>query len=182
VSSEQRDEALERKVREAYRRPVPMPPLDQAALLRALAAEPAPVRGGWLRGGGLTLSFPAAAAVAAVLVLAGVMAGMALQRRATPLASNSDQLIHFALVAPRASQVAVVGDFNGWDPRATPMRKLPSGATWTAAISVPEGHYTYAFVIDGRIWMSDPTAPLAPGDGFGHESSVLVVPPGRSAS
>jgi hypothetical protein len=182
VSPEPRDEALERSIREAYRRPVPMAPFDQPALLRTLAAEPPPAsRHEWKRGG-LTLSLPAAAAAAVLVMLGGMAAGIALERRAAPTAPDASQLVHFALVAPSASHVAVVGDFNGWDPRATPMRKLPSGATWTAAISVREGRYAYEFVIDGRTWMPDPTAPLAPGDGFGHESSVLVVPPGRSAS
>jgi len=184
VSAELRDEELERSFREAYRRPVPMPPLDEPALLSALAAERPPAssagRPRWT-GGGFMLSVPFAAAAALLLVLAGVLGGMALERRVTPTTPDSAQLIQFALVAPSASHVAVVGDFNGWDPRATPMRKLPSGATWTAAISVPEGRYAYAFVVDGRTWMPDPTAPLAPGDGFGHDSSVLVVPPGRSA-
>src|SRR5262249_61289337 len=129
-----------------------------------------------------SLSLPAAIGAAAALLLVGMLAGAALERRASrPRATIGDsQMVHFALIAPRASQVAVVGDFNGWDPIATPMRRLPSGATWTAAIAVPEGRYAYAFVIDGRTWIPDPTAPLAPGDGFGHESSVLVVPAGRA--
>jgi hypothetical protein len=183
MSAEPRDEALERRVREAYLRPVPMTPLDERALLRALAAEPPPAaRPRWERSGGLTLSLPAAAAAALLLMLGGMVAGIALERRVAPLGPDGSQLVHFALVAPSASHVAVVGDFNGWDARATPMRKLGSGATWTAAISVREGRYAYEFVIDGRTWMPDPTAPLAPGDGFGHESSVLVVPPSRSAS
>jgi hypothetical protein len=183
MSAEPRDETLEQRVREAYFRPVPMPPLDEPALVRALAAEPSPAsRPGWSRGRGLTLSLPAAAAAALLLVLGGMAAGVALKRGTAPSAPEGSQLVHFALVAPSASHVAVVGDFNGWDPRATPMRKLGSGATWTAAISVREGRYAYEFVIDGRTWMPDPTAPLAPGDGFGHESSVLVVPPWRSAS
>jgi hypothetical protein len=185
VSAEPLDPQLERSIRQAYERPVPVPALDPAKLLRALAAEQPPRRGwGWRSD--LALSLPAAASLAAALLVVGILAGAALERRALAPASGAapaaSQVVHFALVAPRASRVAVVGDFNGWDPVATPMRKLRSGATWTAAIAVPEGRYAYAFVVDGRTWMPDPTAPLAPGDGFGHESSVLVVPASRSAS
>lgn len=183
MSGEPLEQDLERSVREAYERPVPVPPLDQEKLLRALSAERVPRRPRFeLRLP--PLSWPAAVGAAAALLLVGMLAGAALERRAAtpPTAAIEAQMVHFAVVAPRASRVAVVGDFNGWDPIATPMRRLPSGATWTAAIAVPEGRYAYAFVIDGRTWMPDPTAPLAPGDGFGHESSVLVVPAGRSSS
>ena len=190
MSAEPRDEKLERAVRRAYERPVPVPPLDHERLLRALAAEPVPMRGTSGEGFALrlpALSWPVAAAAALAVLVVGMMAGAALERRkAMPpratAASAESQMIHFALVAPRASRVVVVGDFNGWDTGATPMRKLASGATWTAAVAMPEGRYAYAFVIDGRTWLPDPAAPLAPGDGFGHESSVLVVPAGRSAS
>ena len=37
------------------------------------------------------------------------------------------------------------------------------------------GRYTYAFLLDGRLWVPDPTAPLAPEDGFGRRNSVVVV-------
>lgn len=190
MNPERPDEEFERSIREAYARPVPVPALDAPGLLRALERQPPPRRdGSWRRflaPRGLTLSLPAAAALAAVLLLAGALGGAALQRRASERepapAAGGAQTVHFALVAPRASRVAVVGDFNGWDPVATPMRRLEGGATWTAAIAVPEGRYAYAFVVDGRTWMPDPTAPLAPGDGFGHANSVLVVPAGRSSS
>ncbi len=35
----------------------------------------------------------------------------------------------FAVWAPHAQRVALVGDFNGWDTAATPMDRLPDG-TW----------------------------------------------------
>jgi len=190
VSAEPLDQELERSVREAYERPVPVAPLDPSKLLRDLEAQPRPRPSGWwwrhATPRGLALPLPAAAGSAVVLVLMGMLAGAALERRGaatlSPRLVADSQMVHFALVAPRASRVTVVGDFNDWDPKATPMRKLPSGATWTVAIAVPEGRYAYAFVIDGRTWLPDPTAPIAPGDGFGHESSVLVVPAGRSSS
>jgi len=44
--------------------------------------------------------------------------------------------VHFAVWAPNAQRVSVIGDFNRWDGRANPMRKLvPSGA-WE--IFIPE--------------------------------------------
>ena len=35
--------------------------------------------------------------------------------------------VHFAVWAPNADRVSVIGDFNGWDGRVTPMRFLTTG-------------------------------------------------------
>jgi hypothetical protein len=76
--------------------------------------------------------------------------------------------------APTATRVAVVGDFNGWDVVATPLFRVASGAVWTVDVRMPPGRYGYAFVVDGRQWVADPTAPLAP-DAFGTPTSVIIV-------
>jgi 1,4-alpha-glucan branching enzyme len=39
--------------------------------------------------------------------------------------------VHFAVWAPNASRVSVVGDFNGWDGRVNPMRRLARHGVWT---------------------------------------------------
>ena len=36
---------------------------------------------------------------------------------------------HFAVWAPNAQSVSVVGDWNGWDPRTNPMRYVPKYGT-----------------------------------------------------
>ncbi len=81
----------------------------------------------------------------------------------------------FAVLAPAARRVAVVGDFNNWDGAATPMRYDAAAGLWTARLALPAGRYVYAYLVDGARWMADPNAPLAPADGFGRQSSVLVV-------
>jgi len=100
-----------------------------------------------------------------------------------PLAPH-DTVIKFVLVAPQASTVAVVGDFNNWDAQATPMTRTPTGGTWSVAIPLHAGRHVYAFVINGANgttqWVADPTAPLAPEDGLGAPNSVVLV--GGSAS
>jgi len=102
-----------------------------------------------------------------------------------PLALSSDtNVIKFVLVAPHASNVAVVGDFNDWDSKATPMTRTKTGGTWSVAIRLPAGRHVYAFVVNGANgstqWVADPTAPLAPEDGLGAPNSVVLV--GGSAS
>jgi hypothetical protein len=98
--------------------------------------------------------------------------------------SDSGRVIRFVLIAPHASTVAVVGDFNNWDAQATPMTRTPTGGTWSVAIPLPAGRHVYAFVVNGANgntqWVADPTAPLAPEDGLGAPNSVVLV--GGSAS
>jgi 1,4-alpha-glucan branching enzyme len=44
--------------------------------------------------------------------------------------------VHFAVWAPNADRVSVIGDFNGWDGRVHPMRLLQPGGIWE--IFVPD--------------------------------------------
>jgi 1,4-alpha-glucan branching enzyme len=44
--------------------------------------------------------------------------------------------VHFAVWAPNAERVSVIGEFNGWDGRVTPMRLLVPGGFWE--IFMPE--------------------------------------------
>jgi 1,4-alpha-glucan branching enzyme len=60
--------------------------------------------------------------------------------------------------AEPAGAVSVVGDFNGWDPFAHPLRKRGNGAR-TAVVSVPAGstlHFRY--LAEGGVWFDDDTA------------------------
>lgn len=81
--------------------------------------------------------------------------------------------VQFVLVAPKARNVVVVGDFNDWDPAAAPL-KATSGV-WSGEVDVPFGRHDYAFVVDGERWVRDPSAPQAPADEFGNGYSVIVV-------
>ncbi|MEQ1757039.1 MAG: 1,4-alpha-glucan branching protein GlgB [Vicinamibacterales bacterium] len=53
--------------------------------------------------------------------------------------------VHFAVWAPNAQRVSVVGDFNGWDGRMHPMRKLIPSGVWEVFLpGVPDGsRYKY---------------------------------------
>ena len=92
--------------------------------------------------------------------------------------SDTVRVIKFVLVAPHAATVSVVGDFNDWDAKATPMTRTPTGGTWSVAVPLNAGRHVYAFVVNGANgtqWVADPSAPLAPEDGLGAPNSVVLV-------
>jgi 1,4-alpha-glucan branching enzyme len=49
--------------------------------------------------------------------------------------------------------VSLVGDFNNWDPQATPMEQRGRGS-WRVTLDLPPGQYGYKFVADG-MWVLD---------------------------
>ena len=82
--------------------------------------------------------------------------------------------VRFALVAPTAVRVSIVGDFNRWDATALPLRRSADGRTWEVEVKLQPGRYSYAFLIDGRL-ARDPTAPQDVGDDFGTPNSIVTV-------
>ena len=53
--------------------------------------------------------------------------------------------VYFAVWAPNAQRVSVVGDFNGWDGRVNPMRKLIDSGVWELFLPgiKPGAHYKF---------------------------------------
>ncbi len=90
----------------------------------------------------------------------------------TASAVDGQNQVLFVMPAPGAHSVSVVGNFNGWE--ATPLADENGDGIWTANISLPDGRYEYAFVVDGRWWGQDP---LADGyvHSFGEYNSVRYV-------
>jgi hypothetical protein len=84
-------------------------------------------------------------------------------------------IVQFGFVAPQASSVALVGDFNDWDPKATPLRAASTGGVWSVEVPIQPGRHLYAFVVDGTVWRPDPAAPKATGEDFGEPNSALTV-------
>jgi hypothetical protein len=173
------DEVLQRAVSE-LRRPVRLDPaVDERALdrIRAEAAGwPASLNryrwGAWIAG----------AAIAAGLLLAVVLrhsdqpSTLASASHAeTTAATGEARQVYLRLDAPASSRVAVVGDFNDWDPAATPLHPTGDRGTWVVELRLKPGRYHYTFLIDGRRWERDPREAPATGSDFGAPVSVLTV-------
>ena len=175
------DEVLQRVVSE-LRLPVRLDPaVDERALdqIRAEAAGwPASPNGhrwgAWIAG----------AAIAAGLLLAVLLRHPAQPSKPADFsaveagasdASAGARPVYLRLDAPASSRVAVVGDFNDWDPAATPLRPAGDPGTWVVELRLKPGRYNYTFLIDGRRWERDPSESPAAESDFGAPVSVLTV-------
>ncbi len=78
---------------------------------------------------------------------------------------NGQKGVYFAVWAPHAATVSVVGDFNGWDPEATPMGLLETSGIYEAFVPGLETGQLYKFAITTRtgkvLYKSDPYAQYA---------------------
>jgi hypothetical protein len=116
---------------------------------------------------------PAWAAALAAGIVAVVTVGMLRPRPHAP--GLSPIPVQFVLVAPSARSVAVVGDFNNWGLNDTALVAENHNGVWSVSAPVRAGVHRYAFLVDGKQYVADPTAPRSSGDDFGMPSSALVV-------
>jgi 1,4-alpha-glucan branching enzyme len=78
-------------------------------------------------------------------------------------AQPGDEGVDFAVWAPNAHEVRVIGDFAGWGPYdGAPMQRLPSGGIWQASVPEASAGHRYKFRVHGRdgVWR-DKADPLA---------------------
>ena len=130
---------------------------------------------GWLGAAANISRRPAWAAALAAGVVAVV--SLAVVKRTTNTVAATGQAIpvQFVLVAPDARSVAVVGDFNNWGLNDTALVAENHHGVWSVSAPVHTGVHRYAFLVNGKQWVADPTAPRAADDDFGQPSSALVV-------
>lgn len=109
------------------------------------------------------LGFATAGFSAAVLILLSVF-----QPPVMPLCSN-----RFVLFEPAAGQVELAGSFTGW--QRISMQRIGSSGYWEINLPVPSGEHRFAYILDGKRRISDPTLPASEKDDFGGENSILSV-------
>ena len=90
------------------------------------------------------------------------------------VASANDSHL-FRIQAPDATRVALVADFNNWDPSANPL--LPTGdGWWELDLRLPAGVHQYSYLVDGKM-VTPPDADVTVDDGFGGKNGRLQVFP-----
>lgn len=134
------------------------------SVMKRIAAEPRP-----------RPSFATVVKAAGVVVVIG-LAVFAATRGLLKRPRNELVAVHFTLEAPGAASVTLVGDFSDWDPSAIAMKDADGDGTWEARLRLkPGGAYLYNFVIDGELWVVDPSADGYVDDGFGSRNSLLQL-------
>ncbi len=181
------------------KRTEPTDPRTISRIVRAAVGPPTTMTIGWWRRR-RTLTVRAIAGLATAAALSGLVLGGALHSvmrgdAATqavnapagldPLSipvhevanggdfSEQPMSVQFVLVAPEARRVALVGDFNGWDPSAEPLRRDHTGI-WSGTVLLPPGRHAYSFIVDDSIWTPDPKAPMVEDADFDRPHSVRV--------
>ncbi len=82
--------------------------------------------------------------------------------------------ITFALPVDAVDQpVSVVGDFNGWDPFAHPLKKRSNG-TRSVSVELPSGHYRFKYLAADGSWLTEPDAEQVGNDYAGVDSLLAV--------
>jgi hypothetical protein len=136
--------------------------------------------------------------IAAGLIAAGVLIGFVGRVMLAPRASSTPptqiaaapaQTMHvastsssdvvalpqqFVLRSATARVVSVVGDFNDWNPKRSPLTRSADG-DWSTIIPVLPGRHLYGFMVDDSLFVLDPRAPRAHDPDLGSEGSVIIV-------
>lgn len=81
--------------------------------------------------------------------------------------------VNFICNAPLAQAVALVGDFNKWNPSAHLMKRMPDRA-WMLTVELHHGHHRYAFLVDGVLTL-DPRAQGVTRNDKGERVSMIPV-------
>jgi hypothetical protein len=90
-------------------------------------------------------------------------------------AGDTTAKVTFALpTAEVEGNVSVLGDFNGWDASAHPLKKRSNG-TRSVTVELPNGEYRFKYCTDAGEWFCDPQVTDVVYNEFNTADSVLRV-------
>ncbi len=92
--------------------------------------------------------------------------------KAKPLVIKEVKIFFYC---PPAQNVAVTGDFNGWDKDGVPLKPAGKPGLWTTNLRLKPGAYSYNFIVDGERLVPDPNSPAQAPDGYGGTDSIMLV-------
>jgi len=80
----------------------------------------------------------------------------------------------FAISAPQARDVYIVGDFNHWKMNDDSRLSKTEGGGWAKDVELPAGRYRYKFVVDGE-WLLDSRNAEKEQNPFGTFDSIIKL-------
>ncbi|QNM85608.1 isoamylase early set domain-containing protein [Polaribacter pectinis] len=83
--------------------------------------------------------------------------------------------VTFTVDAEEAKNVAVVGSFNEWNSKATPLKKLKNGSFKGTVDLDAANSYEFRYLVDGAYVNEQEADGLAWNDFAGAENSVITV-------
>ncbi len=79
-------------------------------------------------------------------------------------------------MAMSAENVYLVGDFNGWNPEANPMKRRKDGAFDITVNLEKDREYQFKYLLNGHIWENDDSADRYVRSPYGDtDNSVVAV-------
>jgi 1,4-alpha-glucan branching enzyme len=78
-------------------------------------------------------------------------------------------------VASSANKVNLAGDFNNWDTKSIPMKKIKSGEFYTSVDLKKGKEYEFKYLIDDKQWVNEPEADKHVTNIFQSNNSVVIV-------
>lgn len=147
----------------------------RAAAIVVLSAA-AGIAGFMLRGVAPSLGRRPAAAVAAnAATSTGGATGMPVTPVSAPDLESMAVPTQFVLENRNAHHVALVGDFNGWNPSQMPMTRHDGSGLWAITLPVSPGRHLYAFMVDDSLFTLDPRTSRTRDKDVGATASVVIV-------
>lgn len=194
--TDERDEVIDRAARSLSALPMvnPMAVLEitsAAAVHRSMRPARARAVLGWFRRPSLSLASTGLLMAAALVIgfvtraaMTGAAETLGTQTSEHPVltpaadagAASRGVPVPMVYDAKNARSVTIVGDFNSWDPSATPMTRVGVDGPWAATVLAKPGRHVYAFLVDGTTLVADPRSPRARDNDYGGDASVLMVP------
>lgn len=75
----------------------------------------------------------------------------------------------------QATTAVIVGEFNNWDPAATPMKRKRDGS-FSASINLESGRdYRFRYYLDNERWANDPNPDRLVANPFGTQDSLITT-------
>ena len=88
---------------------------------------------------------------------------------------NRVQVTFYTAEAVNAQGVCLVGDFNGWDETAAPMKPLKDGRFKIVLELEPESEYEFRYLVDGEEWHNDWEAERYVPNPHGSDNCVVTT-------